>query len=164
LVTSKTVICRDLDGGSHEVPVSDLRWRPSAYAIIVHDGKVLLTKESGRYSLPGGGLELGELPEDGLMREIKEETGVAVKDPKLVGFHADFFTFTESKKGKYAETLQFFYRCTYVGGEITMDNLPEADRDDHEMSEWILMADIDTIPRHGRYDWRDEARKIAEES
>lgn len=39
----------------------------------------------GKWSAPGGKLELGESPHDCVMREMKEETGLTILDPKLRG-------------------------------------------------------------------------------
>ncbi|WP_246066813.1 NUDIX domain-containing protein [Paenibacillus koleovorans] len=53
--------------------------------ILVEDGKLLLVKHSkpvapGRFwSLPGGKLERGETLETGMLREMKEETGLDVQ-------------------------------------------------------------------------------------
>ncbi len=57
-------------------------------ALIYNDDKVLLIKEKdGRWSLPGG-LEVGEMFENGIKREIKEELGVEIlqvsSQPKFV--------------------------------------------------------------------------------
>jgi ADP-ribose pyrophosphatase YjhB (NUDIX family) len=48
-------------------------------ALIQKENKILLVKESnGRWSLPGGGLEVGESFYDGIKRELGEELGVKV--------------------------------------------------------------------------------------
>ncbi|MDH3498797.1 MAG: NUDIX domain-containing protein [Acidimicrobiia bacterium] len=58
------------------------RVRVGAYAVAVWDERILLTQLSdidpaaGRWTLPGGGLEFGEQPEDGLRREVYEETSL----------------------------------------------------------------------------------------
>ncbi len=64
------------------------RQRLAAYALITDDaGRVLLTRHPdergsrGRWVLPGGGVEPGEHPEQALIREIMEETGL----PAAVG-------------------------------------------------------------------------------
>ena len=51
--------------------------RPSARAIILKDGKVLLNYVSkyNCYEFPGGGIEAGETPECAVQREVAEETG-----------------------------------------------------------------------------------------
>ena len=64
-------------------------YRVSVMALIYNEDKLLLIKEKdGRWSLPGGGLEVGETFENGIKREIKEELGVEVlmlnKQPKFV--------------------------------------------------------------------------------
>lgn len=52
-------------------------YRVSVMALIFKDNKVLLIKESdGRWSLPGGGLEVGESFESGIKRELIEEIGI----------------------------------------------------------------------------------------
>lgn len=53
----------------------DCHYRVSVKALIVDDGgRFMLCKDiSGKWELPGGGLDHGELAKDGLQREIKEE-------------------------------------------------------------------------------------------
>jgi 8-oxo-dGTP diphosphatase len=56
--------------------------RVAAYALVVRDGAVLLTRfsargfHSGQWGLPGGGIEHGEHPWDAVTREVREETGL----------------------------------------------------------------------------------------
>jgi len=58
------------------------RRRIGAYGVAVDEGSVLLVRiregypGAGRWTLPGGGLEHGEHPHDGLLREYEEETGL----------------------------------------------------------------------------------------
>lgn len=58
--------------------------RVAAYAVVVRDGKILLSQiaphisNSGKWTLPGGGLEHGEEPRSGTMREVMEEAGLDV--------------------------------------------------------------------------------------
>ncbi len=56
-------------------------------AVVVHNGKLVLVKRGvepgkGKWSIPGGGVELGETVRDTAIREAKEECGL---DVKLVG-------------------------------------------------------------------------------
>ena len=63
--------------------------RPAAYAVIVHDGAILLAywKQGGKegWTLPGGGLDLAEHPVDGCRREIYEETGYDAEIGAMLG-------------------------------------------------------------------------------
>lgn len=58
-------------------------------AVIVDAGRVLLVRRGseplkGQWSLPGGALELGESLCDGLVREVREETGLSVEPVELI--------------------------------------------------------------------------------
>lgn len=57
-------------------------------AVAVKDGRVVLVKRkyppsAGKWSIPGGHVELGERLEDAVLRELKEETGLT---GRVVGF------------------------------------------------------------------------------
>jgi len=59
--------------------------------VIVRDGRVLMVHERSRrsgggewWTLPGGGLEPGETPEEAVRREVFEETGLVVAQAKHV--------------------------------------------------------------------------------
>jgi ADP-ribose pyrophosphatase YjhB (NUDIX family) len=64
---------------------SALPWvRVGAYAIVTDDeGRLLLCRIAagyplaGRWTLPGGGVDHGEHPDDAVIRELEEETGLA---------------------------------------------------------------------------------------
>jgi 8-oxo-dGTP pyrophosphatase MutT (NUDIX family) len=63
---------------------------------ITKDGKLLLQFKAagkfgeGKWNGPGGKLKLDETPEEGVIREVKEETGLTIFNPKLRG-QIDFF-------------------------------------------------------------------------
>lgn len=52
--------------------------RDRATAVVRRDGMLLLVQERGfrHFSLPGGGLQHGESPEEAVARELEEETGL----------------------------------------------------------------------------------------
>jgi mutator protein MutT len=58
-------------------------------AIIICNGKILLEKRGnepgkGKWSIPGGLVELGETVEQTVIREVKEETGLEVEKPEHI--------------------------------------------------------------------------------
>lgn len=62
-------------------------------ALIRKDGRYLLTLRvddnavyNGKWQIPGGALEFGETPEEGLRREVREELGIEIDIVKLIPF------------------------------------------------------------------------------
>ena len=58
-------------------------------AIVVKDNRVLLVRRGaaplkGHWTLPGGVLELGESLREGVIREVREETGLTVEPIELI--------------------------------------------------------------------------------
>jgi mutator protein MutT len=71
--------------------------------IIVNDeGKILVGKRKGshaqKYSIPGGHLDLGETFETCAIREIKEETDLDIKEPKVIAVTNNLETYREEGK------------------------------------------------------------------
>jgi len=67
--------------------------RLSTRAIVLDGSKILLlyTERYEDYSLPGGGLNEGESPEEGLRRELTEETGAKnIRDLKAFGRYEEY--------------------------------------------------------------------------
>lgn len=71
------------------------------------------------YTFPGGGLEEGETPEEGTIREIKEEFGINVKVIKKL---------YEMQSEKFNQKEMFFL-CEYVDGEFGTGYGPEFNND-----------------------------------
>lgn len=58
-------------------------------ALIMNSRKILLVKRGiepgkGKWTIPGGLVELGEAPEETVIREVMEECGLTVENPALV--------------------------------------------------------------------------------
>lgn len=67
--------------------------RPGAYAILPRDGRVLLTCQHGPapdFQLPGGGIDPGENTLQALHREVFEETGWHIANPRRLGVFKRF--------------------------------------------------------------------------
>lgn len=76
-------------------------------AVLVRDGKILVQKDADgtEYALPGGHIRIGETLEDGLIREMMEETGVEIECKRLLWSEECFWEW----KGRKAHNLSFYY-------------------------------------------------------
>lgn len=88
-------------------------------ALVIRDDMLLVMHRNKfgeqYYTLVGGGVDSGELPEQSLHRELREETGLAIANPRLL--------FVEDAGDLYG--IQHIFLCDYAGGEIAMD--PQSD-------------------------------------
>ncbi len=76
-------------------------------------GELLLVRHNyggRRWFLPGGGHRGSESPEEAMVREMREETGLEVEIVGLVGVY--FYT------GWYKRDHIYIFACRYVDGEV----------------------------------------------
>ena len=90
-------------------------------AVVIEDGKVLLIRRGqppleGRWTLPGGMVELGETLEDALRREVLEETGWTVRVGKQLALF-DFIEKDEDARIRYHYVLADFF-CERIEGTL----------------------------------------------
>jgi 8-oxo-dGTP diphosphatase len=99
-------------------------------AAIFHDGRVLIVRRArppahGLYTLPGGGVELGETLEQAVIREVREETGLEIAPLALVGFREAIARDAAGCVERHFVILPF--AALWAGGEIALsEELAEA--------------------------------------
>jgi ADP-ribose pyrophosphatase YjhB (NUDIX family) len=92
---------------------------PTASALLEDGaGRLLLARRAvdpnaGRWDLPGGYLEEGEHPLDGLRRELREETGLEIEPGELLGIWMD--TYGDAPDAN--ATLNLYWLARIVEGE-----------------------------------------------
>ncbi|MGB8739468.1 MAG: NUDIX hydrolase [Xanthobacteraceae bacterium] len=100
-------------------------------AAIFRDGKVLIVRRGrapakGIYTLPGGGVELGETLEQAVIREVREETSLDIEPVELVGFRQAIARDAAGRVERHFVILPFAAR--YISGEVSLnEELSEAD-------------------------------------
>jgi len=156
------ILSRDVHGHTYEVPVDQLSWRPSAYATVLKGNALLVSNQYGKYHLPGGGVDLGEMPEDAAIREVKEETGVTVAKPKFIEAVSGFYTFAESPESplSHVQTILMYYQCEYVSGELSTDGLDAWERRAQATAEWLPLARLEDIEIGTTFNWRHLVDKV----
>ncbi|HEY3367337.1 MAG TPA: NUDIX hydrolase [Symbiobacteriaceae bacterium] len=118
--------------------------RIGAYGLCLRDGRVLLIDKAkgpftGMLDLPGGGIEFGETPEEAVVREFMEETGVVVAVESILGAYSKHFQFEGPRGWLDFHHLGFFYRVQPTG-----DTTPRTEPDglDSLGAHWIDLADL----------------------
>jgi ADP-ribose pyrophosphatase YjhB (NUDIX family) len=96
----------------------------------VSEGRVLLIRRGaeplkGQWSLPGGVLELGESLTEGVVREVREETGLVVEPLELVELLDRIYI--EADRVKYHYVIAD-YLCRVTGGQLQASSDADAVR------------------------------------
>ena len=100
----------------------------SVAGVVVDDhGRALLIlrRDNHRWEPPGGVLELGESIDDGLRREVREETGLELEPATLTGVY----------KNMNRGIIALVFRCEVTGGELGVSDETEAFR-------WATESDV----------------------
>lgn len=109
-----------------------------AIAVVIHESHVLLVQRAkapdvGKWSYPGGGVELGETALDAALRELHEET-------TIIGAAPEYFTnvdvIARDDHGQVAHHfLLAVVHCNYVSGQpIAGDDAADA--------RWVPLAQV----------------------
>lgn len=90
--------------------------------VVIRDGRALLIKRGGpplqgQWSIPGGTLELGESLQEGVRRELLEETGIEVKVLDLIEVFDRIFRDASGKIQYHFVIVD--YLCEALSGEAS---------------------------------------------
>lgn len=119
-------ICEDA-GGTHPNDPNILLVRAAPHLTV-----------AGQWFLPGGGLDHGEDPNDGLRREFEEETGLTITPGPLIGILSDVFTLPD---GTSLHSLRIIYGIDGFSGTL---------RDEHggssDAARWVPLSQALVLP------------------
>ncbi len=108
-------------------------------AIIEKDGKILFLKRSKEYKdldeawdIPGGRINFGEEPEEGLRREIIEETGLELNEIKQIIDANTVF------KNEEKQIVRITYLCTVKEGNPQLSQ-------EHTEFQWIPIKELKNL-------------------
>src|SRR5690349_3100199 len=120
--------------------------RNSAKAVIIHDGHVLLVRAmvdgDDCYLLPGGGQEPGEALNDAVVREVFEETGLAVRVERLLWINEFIGRNHRPCDVRFADDhrVEITFLCSPIGDPFRLGgDSPDAVQTGLE---WIPLADV----------------------
>ena len=95
---------------------------------------------AGQWFLPGGGLDHGEDPIDGLRREFLEETGLAITPGPLLGIISDVFTLPDAE-GTSLHTLRIIYGVDSYSGILRNEVGGSSD-----IARWVPVGEVLDLP------------------
>ena len=111
-------------------------WGQSVTGVVIHENKVLLARHtygggSGKLIVPGGYVEYDESPQQALIREYLEETGVTVEPQDIIGIRFNMHDW------------YIAFRAKYVSG------VPRSDNDENSEVIWVDVVEVfdrDDVP------------------
>ena len=128
--------------------------RLAAYAVILDDlGQVLLAlwnePTEPLWTLPGGGVELDETVEEGVVREVREETGYDVELTGLLGVQTHVIGVRAIETDRPLKAVRVLFAARVVGGELRKELDGTTDE-----ARWFPLSDLSSLPR---VPWIDDA-------
>ena len=117
--------------------------RPTASIIIQRNNKILMAKRAwhpfrGYWDLIGGFVDYYETPEEAVVREVKEETGLIIKNPKLVRVAKGKYTNYDTKQRLSIIDHQFIVK-SFKGDPVASDDVA--------LIKWFSKKDIPLIDK-----------------
>ncbi|HEX5086729.1 MAG TPA: NUDIX domain-containing protein [Nocardioides sp.] len=123
--------------------------RLAAYAVVVDDQDRLLLAlwnelAEPLWTLPGGGVELDETIEEGVVREVREETGYDVEPGRVLGVDTVVVSPEERTvdRDRWFRGIRVVYGATILGGHLRN----EVDGTTDE-ARWIPLSEVPGLAR-----------------
>ncbi|NIN95175.1 MAG: NUDIX domain-containing protein [Anaerolineae bacterium] len=119
----------------------------SLKAFIVEEGKLLVLENaaeksggSSQWELPGGLLEIGESLEEGLIREVQEETGFEISVGSIIAAWDHWEHDFEFAGGRVvdARIVEIAFTCQVVAGEVKLS-------DEHSQFKWASREELQKL-------------------
>ncbi|MBX5465169.1 MAG: NUDIX hydrolase [Clostridia bacterium] len=103
----RQILCPTVRGEPRHFPAAEVRWRPACYGVALREGRVLLGRSlfTGRWELPGGGVEPWESLAEGLEREFAEESGLRPRVLESLYFAESYVSFF----GRAFHSLRYYF-------------------------------------------------------
>ena len=111
-------------------------WQQSVTAVVIKDNKVLLARHTygpgnGKLIVPGGYVNIGETPQNAIVREYIEETGITIHPKGIIGIRFN------------SHDWYVAFSADYVSG------IPHSDHDENSEVLWIDVSEAlerDDVP------------------
>lgn len=122
---------------------------PGVTAVVQDGDRFLIARQrdSGRWSLIGGGVEPGEGPRAALQREVREELGVGSEIIRIIGAYGGSLLENVYPNGDHAGYVTVAYLCS-------LDTAAFALEEDEVLEiQWVTLAELGGLDHH---EWIDQ--------
>jgi len=120
--------------------------RVAAYAICREGERILCCRlapgepSPGSWTLPGGGIDFGERPEDAVVRELEEETGLVGRVEGIAAVRSRVFPGRlPDGRPREMHAIALLYRVTITGGTLRDEPHGSTDR-----AAWLTRGELAT--------------------
>lgn len=128
-------------------------WRRAAAYVLCRDdaGRILLTRvsagspDSGKWTMPGGGMEWGEDPAETAARELEEETGLRADIGGVVGVYSRWLDAQEAARGTPGHVLGIIFEATNPSGDLRLEFSADPDNTT-DAAAWFTLDEARALP------------------
>ena len=116
--------------------------RPASAVAILNDHNELLMlhrKDNGKWTMPGGTMELDESLEDCALREVREESGLNVVIRDIIGTYTDPDVRIAYSDGEVRREFTILYYGVAEGFDVSLD-------EESSQFRWVPLDNILTLP------------------
>jgi 8-oxo-dGTP pyrophosphatase MutT (NUDIX family) len=135
----------------------EAEWRRVAAYVLCRDddGRILLTRfihadhpDSGKWTMPGGGMEWGEESLETAEREMEEETGLRAEIGRVAGVFSRWFAPDEAVSGNAGHVIGIVYEAVNARGVLRTDFSGDADNTT-DAAGWFTLEEARALPQVG---------------
>lgn len=128
--------------------------------VIIEDenGRILLQrrKDTNLWGVPGGLMEFGETFLETLTREVFEEAGLCIEEPKLFGIYSGENGFGKYPNGDQVFSIQIIFRTKRYSGVLKQEG-DDDECNEHKFFQRDDLPEVNTMQMIFISDWLNDA-------
>ncbi|MGE4050190.1 MAG: NUDIX domain-containing protein [Piscinibacter sp.] len=115
---------------------------PATAAAIIDDQQrllMILRRDSGKWAMPGGTMQMGDSLASCIRREVLEETSIEVSIEGIIGTYSDPETRIVYSDGEVRREFSILFHCRPSGARVSLD-------DESTDAQWVALDSVLQLP------------------